>query len=58
MMMNSTQLVAKPLMIQPITPSATAVVKKIFLVSLWSAMAPRTGPISATTTVTIAMAME
>ena len=56
--MNMTQDIAKPFRMQPATPSATAVWKKIFLRSLWSANAPQTGPRIATTMVTTEIAME
>ena len=56
--MNRTQLVAKPFRMHPMTPIATAVWKKIFLRSLWSANAPQTGPSTATMTVTTEIAIE
>ena len=56
--MKSTQFIANPFKIQPITPSATQVLKRIFLRPLWSASTPQIGPRIATTTVTTEIAME
>ena len=50
--------VVNPFKIQPATPSATTVWKKIFLLSLWSAKAPQTVPSKATMTVTTEIDME
>ena len=56
--MNMTQDIANPFRMQPATPSATAVWKKIFLRFLWSAKAPQIGPRIATTMVTTEIAIE
>ncbi len=58
MMMKTTQVVANPFRIQPMTPMATKDWKNIFLRPLWSASAPQIGPRIATTIVTTEMAIE